>query len=517
MLVSQAPPVAFSDTEVGQEIKKRFNITIDWVAAEDEKIKVMLASGDLPDIVMLKPEYQARLIESGKVIAMDDMLDKYGKDIVANVPKVVDFMKKFRSNNTGKLYFLPVNSGPDMMGFEASLGVITRWDYYKELGFPQIKNEDDLLGILKQMQDKHPKAENGQKVYGVASWNDWGLWDYYMPMAILNGYANWGPNGYLVKQDTNDIINNYSNPDSPYWKTVSFYYKARKMGLYDPDSLTMKSADFSAKMANGTVLYSPASWFNGDFNGKNSANLKGYATIPLEGGYQWNGADQLGWFDKSLGINKNTKYPERAMELLNFLWSYDGNRLAYSGLKGVHWDLENGAPTLTDKILNAKKENGDAWRKTGVRAAQTGIMSGLGNFVINPADKTEVDLFSSAQSFTSQLDPLTKDYSDHYRVKYPAEIFLKNVEAGKSINQKNLDTRISAALATAPDDITRIDTKLDDLMTKTASKAIMAKSDAEFDAIKQKTMDDLKAAGVETSNAWWMKAWADSKAAVNQK
>ncbi|RKP49873.1 hypothetical protein D7Z26_18765 [Cohnella endophytica] len=516
MLVSQKPPVDFKDTEVGQEIQKRFGITIEWVDAEDEKIKVMLASGDFPDIVMLKPEYQARLIEGGQVYAMDDYLDAYGKNITANVPKVVDFMRKFRSNGTNKLYFLPVNSGPDMMGFEASLGVNTRWDYYKELGFPAIKNEDDLLAMLKQMQEKHPKTDDGQKVYGVGFWNDWGLWDYYMPMAITNGFSNWGPNGYLVKQDTNEIINNYTNPDSPLWKTVSFYYKAKKMGLVDPDSFTMKSGDFQAKMANGTILYAPASWFNGDFNGKNNAAMKGYAVIPMEGGYQWNGADQLGWFDKSLGISKKNKYPERTMELLDFLWSFEGNRLAYSGVQGVHWDVVDGAPTLTEMMVKAQTENGDVWRKTGVRGAQTGIMSGLGNFVVDPEDNTEVDLFSSAKSFEKQLTPLTKDFSEHYGVKYPAEIFLKNVEEGKSINQKNMDTRISAALPNTPDDIARIDSKLDELMTKAVAKAINAKSDADFDSVKQKTMDNLKSNGVDQSNDYWMKTWEDTKAAVNK-
>lgn len=514
MLQNQEPPLAFAETDVGKEVKKLLNITVEYIIGEDDKIKVLLASGDLPDIVMLKPEYQTQTIEGGQVIPMDDLLGTNGQEIGKNVPKVVDFMKKFRSNNTGKLYFLPTNSGPDMMGFEASLGVITRWDYYKELGFPAINSEDDLLNVLKQMQDKHPKTPEGNKVYGVASWNDWGLWAYYMPMSILYGYSNFGPDGYVVKCDTNDISNNFTDANSPLWKTVSFYYKAKKMGLLDPDSLTMQSGDFSAKMGAGSLLYAPASWFNGTFNGKNNANLQGYATIPLEWGYQWNGADQLGWFDKAVGITKNCKTPDRAMDLLNLLWSYDGNRLAYSGVKGVHWDLVNGVPTVSDAVLKARTDNGDAWRQTGLRNAQTGILSGLGNFVINTADNTEVDLFSSAKSFNAMLDPLTKDFCDHYQVQFPAEIFLKNEAAGKSINQKKMDTRLFAAVATAPDDILRIDAKLKEIMIKATAKAITAKSDADFEAIKQKTMEDLKAAEGDTSNAWWMKAWADAKAAL---
>lgn len=516
VLMNQEAPIAFADTDVGKEIKRILNTTVEYMFGEDEKIKVLLAGGDLPDIVMLKPEFQKQTIEGGAVIAMDELLATNGQDIVKTVPKVVDFMKKFRSNDTGKLYFLPTNSGPDMMGFEASLGVITRWDFYKELGYPKINNEDDLLNILKQMMDKHPKTDEGSKVYGVAAWNDWGLWPYFMPMAILYGYSNFGPNGYVVKTDTNDVSNNYTNADSPLWKTVSFYYKARKLDILDPDSLTMQSGDFGAKIGSGQLLYAPASWFNGGFNGKNNANVKGFATIPLEWGYQWNGADQLGWFDKSWGISKNCKTPDRAMDLINFLWSYEGSRLAYSGVKGVHWDIKDGAPTIADTVIKTRTEQSDAWRQTGLRDTQAGIYCGLGNFVINPEDNTELDLFSSASSFSLLLDPLTKDYCDYYKVRYPAEIFLKNVESGKSMNQKDMDTRLFAAVANPTDDIKRIDVKLDEIMIKAVAKAIMAKDDADFEAVKQKTLEDLKAAGAETANDWWMKAWADAKAAIAQ-
>ena len=126
-------------------------------------------------------------------------------------------------------------------------------------------------------------------------------------------------------------------------------------------------------------------------------------------------------------------------------------------------------------------------------------------------------MFSSASSYASQLNPFTKDYCEHFGVQFPAQIFTKNEQAGKSKSQKDMDVRIPAALASAPDDIKRIDTKLDEIMTKAVAKAIMAKSDADFEAVKQKTMEDLKAANASTANDWWTKAWADAKAAVEAK
>jgi hypothetical protein len=35
-------------------------------------------------------------------------------------------------------------------------GYVVRWDYYKELGYPPINNEDDYLSVLQQMHENHP-------------------------------------------------------------------------------------------------------------------------------------------------------------------------------------------------------------------------------------------------------------------------------------------------------------------------------------------------------------------------
>ena len=120
--------------------------------------------------------------------------------------------------------------------------------------------------------------------------------------------------------------------------------------------------------------------------------LKVLQLYTLEWGYQWNGANMVcGWFDKGFAISKNCKNPDRAMELLDYLWSYDGSRLAYSGVKGMHWDIVDGVAKIKDEVIALKNENNDAWKKTGLRATSGGIYCGLGSFVINPADNTEVE------------------------------------------------------------------------------------------------------------------------------
>lgn len=47
-----------------------------------------------------------------------------------------------------------------------------RWDLYKELGYPEIKNLDDMVEVLAQMKEICPKDDNGKTTYGVSLFND---------------------------------------------------------------------------------------------------------------------------------------------------------------------------------------------------------------------------------------------------------------------------------------------------------------------------------------------------------
>ena len=43
---------------------------------------------------------------------------------------------------------------------------------------PEIDSVDAYLNLLADIQKKHPTTEDGKKVYGVASFVDWGSFGY---------------------------------------------------------------------------------------------------------------------------------------------------------------------------------------------------------------------------------------------------------------------------------------------------------------------------------------------------
>ncbi|WP_219835701.1 extracellular solute-binding protein [Paenibacillus sp. R14(2021)] len=506
----------FEQTDVYKEIVKQTGVTFKIEAYDPNKFKVQLAGGDLPDVIQVDSSNYKQMIEGNLLLPLDELVKTNGKDLMTpTFQPGLDFSRKFWSNGTGKLYFIPSGHvGPAGYGMEQSIGWTIRWDYFKELGFPEIKSEDDMLNVLEQMVKKHPKTADGKPVYGVTTWNDWGPWGLTMPMAIPYGYINlstWS----VIPNASGELIDNYTNPDSPLWKTAAFFYKAKQKGFLDPDAFTNKVSDFETKITNGQILFSPMGSGDANTHLAKEGPDKGFMAIPLNFGYVWQGASNpTGWDGRAYAISKNSKNPERAMDLINFLNSEKGSRLMASGIEGVHWEVTNGKPQLKQETLELYSQGGDAWTKIGIGGSNN--QQGLSKFAPTK-DGGIVGLFNTPEFFQSRLNALQKDYSSHYKVTYPAEIFKKSVEEGKLKDQSSFNNAWLSAIAQPDDNMKRLNAQLDDILIKGIPKVVLnSNNDSEFAAKKQELIDSLKKAGADQSFAWWQQAWLDAKAAVEK-
>ena len=57
-------------------------------------------------------------------------------------------------------------------GLEPTTAPYIRWDIYKELGYPKIKNTDDLINVLKKMQARARKDEGKTDIYAISLFKD---------------------------------------------------------------------------------------------------------------------------------------------------------------------------------------------------------------------------------------------------------------------------------------------------------------------------------------------------------
>ena len=181
----------------------------------------------------------------------------------------------------------------------------------------------------------------------------------------------------------------------------------------------------------------------------------------------------------------------------------------YSGVQGKQWDIGDGKPQLKDETLALRTAGGDEWIDTQIHFLDQLI--GLSAFTIHPKDGLPLNLFESPDVYKKSLTPLQKDFSEFYGVEYPAQIFLKKLEEGKNQNQANLNTIAVGLLPTPPDDIKRKEARFTDLAGQYAAKAVLAKSDEQFQAVKAEALEEFKKAGAAEVGDWYLKAWEEAK------
>ena len=381
------------NSPVVKQIEEKCNVKLNMVGGDHDKLQVMMASGEIPgDIIFVTSKEDVQnLIKGQHISPLDDLVADHAPDI-QNVESRIRISKDYYSNGTGQLYTLPSNvglEGHEYMIYHSIYRV--RWDWYKELGYPEIKNTDDMVEALRQMQQNHLTTEDGKPVYAVSCNSDG--FGYYCWSAYASTYGI-GESGNVLF-DTHDESNIYPkfNEDSQYWDA----------GLFDPDAFTQTYDDFAAKVNAGQIMAPEASWLVLPFNqaeyAKDSASIAGIQAIPVEGTTVHTNVDLKFGFDAQLMcINKK--------------FSYEGSRLIKSGVKGEHWDTIDGVAQYTPEMSELLKKGGEDLQNTGVNFFEH--FAGYSHGVIDPEDGEPMQLQQGQVALKSQNLPVDDDFNAYY-------------------------------------------------------------------------------------------------------
>lgn len=508
------------DSPVYKEFVKQTGVEINEIGVDYDQAAVRIASGDLGDLITIRSGMNnlVDLVESGNLLALNDLVDKYAPNIKTLYPERWNAsITDFSVDNSGNAYVLPIQAGNE--GSQTTNGrylYTIRWDLYKKLGYPKMENPDDLLKVLSSMMELEPTNDDGKKVYGASFYvSQVDFFGFVNPFEGTYGKVNL--NGHKLHYDVqNDsLIYDYLDNDSPYWMAAEYYNKAYRMGILDPDSFTQTAEDFHAKIDEGEIICVDYIGTAGKFEErqleKDPKTLRGYVNIPVEGCmFYQNAKYDAGWgISHSMCIPTSSKCPDRVMQMLAYTFSYEGTRLLKCGIEGAHWDYVNGVPKVKDEVMELKLAGGDEWSKTGIGGYPLlENLGGIANAEIAP-DGYKVNLFYD-DDYLSRLKftPWLQDFCEYYNVSWPNEIFHKLKKEGKMYDLSTKDSRINLGVAT--EDMDRIDAKLLKTAIEAIPKLVSAKNDEEFEKVKADTIASFKANGVEKSRDYWQAKWDES-------
>lgn len=359
----------------GEVVRKKFNMELNIISPNitkggDTLFEVRAAAGNLGDLIICKGVngQLQDLVNAGLIYNMEDELqDK-------NIMRYREAIENLNSSVWQEgIYAIPSevsSNGSDVSseGVEPVYGPYIRWDLYQELGYPEIDTLEDLLPVLKEMQERYPVAENGAKTYGFSFFKDW---DDNMMNAVKQPCCMYGYDEYgvvLAKADGSDY-QSIIEDDSIYVRMLKFFYEANQMGLIDPKSANQSYDQCFDKYREGQILFSPWPWL-----GKSAFNTisnvekgKGFMLAPVKDLQIYSyGCYPYGNQDSIIAVGSQSADPARLVDFIDWLYSEEGIMMnganlsgAAAGPEGLTWEMREDGPYLTDFGREALMNGGD--------------------------------------------------------------------------------------------------------------------------------------------------------------
>lgn len=469
----------------GQVMLEKFNVKLNIIPDPDGVYETRMESGNLGDIVIWGNDGDEYLqaIEKGMLYDWneDDLLSDYGAYIKENMPYALEKNAKISGGTT---YGIGFDVAQDSSARQD--GMYTwdlRWDLYKELGYPEIKNLDDMVDVLAQMKEICPTDDNGKTTYGVSLFNDW---DGDMVMFVKStatayyGYDEFGIGLYDPETQTYYPC---LQEDGPYLTSLKFYNTLYQKGLLDPDSQTQKYDGMVEDYQNGTAFLNVFNFLGSSLYNSEAHAAEGkamYPCIPSEARPIAYGQNVYGG-NRPWTIGAKTEYPELCMAIINWLATPEGRMTFEYGPKDVCWYYdENGKTQFTELGRTAKLDG-----KTEMTDGYSGTFED-GNFKMNnttwgidspnPDSNGETFNYKKWESFTSEPgSDIEADWREKTGCATPDEYF------GTFNFVLSPGTMYSAGVRS--DELQVIWNQVTTCIKDNSWKAIYAASDEEFDQI----------------------------------
>lgn len=335
-------------------LKDLFNVELTIIPDTDGAYQTRMEKGDLGDIVVWggNGDDYRNAVNRGLLFDWDEeeLLDTYGTYIKDTFPDAITANRAL--NEDGKLYGVAhglTNKQGEHDAFIYDWGI--RWDLYEQLGRPAVKNLDDLADVLAQMKELCPTGDDGKPTYAASIWSAWDGNMAMYPKSLVSAYYGYDELGFGMYDSVTGNFYDCLDPNGPYVDALRFFNGLYRKGLLDPDSMTQTYDEVMAKATKGNVLFSLM-----DYAGSTLFNTADHVAdnkimLPLvpedTNVIVW--GLSTGGDDRIWSIGNNTLYPEKCMQIINWLHTPEGAMTIWYGIKGLMWDYdENGGTYFTE-------------------------------------------------------------------------------------------------------------------------------------------------------------------------
>ena len=468
--------------------------------AGDEVYQTRASSGNLGDVLILENDQFQDCVKNGLVKDMSADLANY-----PNLSKFNDQITQLNASlegNNGEIWGIPcqmMDTSPTAYSQDTIYSSpMLRWDLYKELGYPEMNNLEDLLDVLQQMQEAHPTNDAGDPCYPFSLWPDWDGGDNMLGIANVVQLTTWYNQkikGSVILQPDGKFLP-LTDKDAGYYRILHFLYEAQQRGLVDPDSGTQDWNAACAKMSAGQVYLFWYSWQIGFWNSTDRLKAgNAFIYVPVKDQTYYADGDTYYGSGRVWAVGSgvdDAKYA-KIMELLDWLASPEGLEYQHDGIEGFNYE-KNDHGTYNILNSNALMDNltvPDEWGGGGYSDGNNAINQWICDAMCTDPNTGEMynnQYWSSYKEET--MTEMKKDWQQHFDAEEPAQYMQKN-------NILAISPNVSVSLPVDSSDISVIRNQCSEALNDYSWRMIFAGSDEEFDSMWDEMTEQLNGLEME--------------------
>ena len=310
---------SIEDNKALRYIEDTLNVDIQfsWVVPSgsfDDKLNLSIASGDIPDAMIVNPIQLQQLADAGAIEDLTAIVEKYANDEIRANWEATNGVALAAATIDGKVMGLP-NVQPQA---DAPIMAWVRKDWLDKLGLEGPKTVDDIEAIAKAFIEQDPDGDGAADTYGLTGTSNYVLVPSNMHGfdAIFNAYDAF-PELFYKGDDGKIVYGSIQPATKDALGRLAAMYKA---GIIDPEFAT-KNTDKSNEIVvggNGGILMGPwwASWWPLADSVKNDPNAdwQPYLIQDKDGKYNFGMGDYTYSF---VVVKKGYPHPELPLKILN--------------------------------------------------------------------------------------------------------------------------------------------------------------------------------------------------------
>lgn len=492
-------PANFQGEQIGwtaKILKDKFNVTLNIIApqvAGGDIFAARSAAGFLGDMVVLDNADIQACIKSGLIYDITEGMKKltsfeeYKKQLdvfnssLDGVGEGVYYAWPTEMTNTSPTTFTPTIPGT---------APTVPWDYYAEIGAPELNNLSDLVKALRAIQDKHPTNANGDPSYGITLWPDWDGTSIENVNQLTKWYGQ-EVNGSVLL-DTEGKMVPLTDDAGAYRRILQFFFEANQAGVVDPDSGTQNWDSVNNKFNSKRAFLIWNDWQQGFWNTTDRGNAgENYMMVPINDMNIYQPSDPYFGSGRAFAVGTNDPAKqERVLMVLDWMSSPEGLECIHNGIKGFTYeDAPDGNGYVRTAVgETALMDNSPVPEEFGGGLYADGMLQVNQWMVASIATNPITGHSYGARLWPAEIEKAktktTKEWSERFNAEDPVDYLIKN-------NKATVVPFVNVSLAPDTTDIALIRSNCAQLVKDASWKMVFAKDQAEFDGIWEKLKTDL--------------------------